>query len=130
MLMHTGTVAPIISNLKVSDGEHPPGSIILNVPVQPLTLQALPAQSSPIRIQQGSSIMSLSLVNLHAHTNGHVTRLSYNVTRYPLHGKILLRDRTTTTSVFSHYELLRGMYVIKHGQVTGWAKDKRILLGI
>jgi len=109
VLMHMGPIAPVLANLKVSDGEHSPGSIILNVPVQPLTLQALQSQSSPIRIQQGSTIMSLSLVNLHAHTNGHVTRLSYNVTRYPLHGKVLLRDRATTTSVFSHYELLRGM---------------------
>lgn len=108
VLMHAGLVAPVIANLKVSDGEHPPGSIILNVPVQPLSLQALQSQSSPIRIQQGTSMMALSLVNLYAHTNGHITRLTYNITRYPLHGKILLRDRASASTVFSHYELLRG----------------------
>jgi len=70
--------------------------------------------------------MTLSLMNLPAATNGHLIRLTYNITRFPLHGKVLLRDRISNTIhqsqitaaqlpsgkantvTFSHYDLLRG----------------------
>ncbi|CAG7786715.1 unnamed protein product, partial [Allacma fusca] len=105
---HSGPVSPVLINLKVSDGHFPAAPVSLTVPVQAISLQASQSQAAPIRIQQGNNLMSLSLMNLPASTNGHLTRLVYNITRLPLHGKVLLQNRNSSPTTFTHYELLRG----------------------
>lgn len=121
---HSGPVSPVLISLRVSDGQFPPSPLTLTIPVQALTLQASQSQANHLRIQQGNSVMTLSVMNLPATTNGHLIHLLYNVTRLPLHGKLFLKDGSANsilpstfysasqhgkaTVTFNHYELVRG----------------------
>ena len=105
---HSGPIIPVSINLKVSDGHFPSAPVSLTIPVQAITLQASQSQAAPVRIQQGTNVMALSVMNLPCSTNGHLGRLVYNITRLPLHGRLLLQSRNSSPTSFSHYELARG----------------------
>lgn len=109
---HSGPVSLVTATLTVTDGKFPAEKVQLNIPVQRLSLQSSQNQASPISIQQGNNVMTLTVMNLPCSTNGRVSRLSYNITRFPLHGKILLRDRNTVTPEFTHFDLLKGICFI------------------
>jgi hypothetical protein len=106
---HSGPVVSVVVGLEVSDGEHGPEVVALTLPVQQLTLQALQSQAVPMRIQQGNNVQHLGISNVPSHTNGHPSKLQYNLTRHPLHGKLMLKDRATSSPHFSHQQLLQGI---------------------
>ncbi|OXA39675.1 Chondroitin sulfate proteoglycan 4 [Folsomia candida] len=106
ILLHSGPLSPVLLSVEVTDGEHGPLVAFLSIPVQPLTVTPLSPPS--LRVLQGALTAAMAPTHFPLHTNGLVDGLVYNVTRPPLHGKVLLVGAARPVLTFTHHQLATG----------------------
>ncbi|KAI0239538.1 Chondroitin sulfate proteoglycan 4 [Lamellibrachia satsuma] len=76
---------------RVTDGKFKPFYKVFNVRVHPLTLEII--NNSAVDIIQGHSSVMLTAAHLGTATNGHRSKIMYNVTRPPIYGQLYLNNR-------------------------------------
>ena len=79
---------------RVSDRKFKPFYKVFNIRVRPLTLELV--NNSAVDITQGRSSVKLTSANLGTDTNGHRSKIMYNVTHSPMHGQLYLNNRPTS----------------------------------
>ena len=76
---------------RVSDRKFKPFYKVFNIRVRPLTLELI--NNSAVDIIQGRSSVKLTSANLGTDTNGHRSKIMYNVTHSPMYGQLYLHNR-------------------------------------
>ena len=84
--------------LRISDGKFDPFFKVVNVIVEPLTLELV--NTSDIKIEQGRSSTFVTDDNFGVVTNGRVSKVIYNVTVPPMFGQLYMHD--SVVYQFSH----------------------------
>lgn len=98
---HTGLLQRTNFYFRVGDGKFAPVYTLFNIIVLPIILNI--SSSAPAYLQQGLNVVTLSKEQIHLTTNVRKSKITYNITRMPLHGKIYLNDNTPTG--FTHLDL-------------------------
>ena len=84
--------------LSISDGKFAPFFKVVNIIVEPLTLELV--NTSDIKIEQGRSSTFVTDDNFGVVTNGRVSKVIYNVTVPPVFGQLYMHD--SIVYQFSH----------------------------
>ena len=90
--------------LSISDGKFPPFFKVVNIIVEPLTLELV--NTSDIKIEQGRSSTFVTDDNFGVVTNGRVSKVIYNVTVPPVFGQLYMHD--SIVYQFSHQNVEDG----------------------
>ena len=90
--------------LSISDGKFPPFFKVVNIIVEPLTLELV--NISDIKIEQGRSSTFVTDDNFGVVTNGRVSKVIYNVTVPPVFGQLYMHD--SIVYQFSHQNVEDG----------------------
>ncbi len=90
--------------LRISDGKFDPFFKVVNVLVQPLTLELV--NTSDIKIEQGRSSTFVTVDNFGVVTNGRVSKVIYNITAPPMFGQLYMHD--SMVYQFSHQNVEDG----------------------
>ena len=90
--------------LRISDGKFDPFFKVVNVIVEPLTLELV--NTSDVKIEQGRSSTFVTDDNFGVVTNGRVSKVIYNVTVPPMFGQLYMHD--SIVYQFSHQNVEDG----------------------
>ncbi|XP_067889004.1 chondroitin sulfate proteoglycan 4 [Heterodontus francisci] len=93
----------------VTDGKHRPLYKLFNLEVIPIMITLI--NNTKLEVQQGQSISTITSEHLAAETNGKVTVISYEITRPPQFGHIMIGNKSVT--LFEQEDLASG-HLIYH----------------
>jgi len=99
---HNGTLQGATFYFRVSDGAHKPAYNVFRVLVLPIRLNV--TVLGPVSLQQGSNVALISENDVKLDTNARQDLVIYEITTYPKHGVLYVRDSAAAT--FKQTDLL------------------------